>query len=220
MSRTIQNLLVWNKPLIDTCQYCSTSRANQALRSLANEGFQNRGFVKRFLPSSPLPPLSFLALVSFLVRPKPKIPLLGLSLLRNQTETLATQARRFIETLFPVETIYLWDRLRFLSGQWVQLKRMQALRLKGQELKYFGFLLVVWIICPNGLARILNKVRRVRKRGNLRPTGKECQTSHGNEKYWSATIKKADVTKIEVPAKGLGFQPPSHQNPHLKSHHA
>ena len=63
------------------------------------------------------------------------------------------------------------------------MKRIQALRLKGQELKYFGFLLVVWIICPNGLARILNKVRSVRKRGNLRPTGKECQTSHGNEKY-------------------------------------
>ena len=69
------------------------------------------------------------------------------------------------------------------SGQYVQLKGIQALRLKGQELKYLGFLLVVWIICPNGLARILNKVRRVRKRGNLRPTGKECQTSHGNEKY-------------------------------------
>ena len=35
----------------------------------------------------------FLALVSFLARPKPRIPFLGLSLLRNQTETLATQAR-------------------------------------------------------------------------------------------------------------------------------
>ena len=40
-------------------QYCSTSLANQALRSLANVGFQNRGFVKRFLPSSP-PPRSFI----------------------------------------------------------------------------------------------------------------------------------------------------------------
>ena len=35
---------------------------------------------------------SFLALVSFLARSKPKVPFLGLSLLRNQTETLATQA--------------------------------------------------------------------------------------------------------------------------------
>ena len=33
------------------------------------------------------------ALVSFLARPKPRIPFLGLSLLRNQTEKLATQAR-------------------------------------------------------------------------------------------------------------------------------
>ena len=33
-------------------------------------------------------------------------------------------------------------------------------------------------------------------------------------------MKKADVTKIEVPAKALGFQPSSHQNPHLKSHYA
>ena len=36
-------LSVWNTPLIDTCQHCSTSRANQALLLLANAGFQNRG---------------------------------------------------------------------------------------------------------------------------------------------------------------------------------
>ena len=46
------------KPLIDTCQYCLTSRANQALRSLANAGFQNRGVCLQAFPSfpSPLPP--------------------------------------------------------------------------------------------------------------------------------------------------------------------
>ena len=33
-----------------------------------------------------------MAHVSFLARPNPKIPLLGLSLLRKQTETLVTQA--------------------------------------------------------------------------------------------------------------------------------
>ena len=33
-----------------------------------------------------------MALVPFYVRTKPKIPFLGLSLLRKQTETLATQA--------------------------------------------------------------------------------------------------------------------------------
>ena len=35
---------------------------------------------------------SILAFVSFLARSKPKIPFLGLSLLRNLTETLTTQA--------------------------------------------------------------------------------------------------------------------------------
>ena len=35
----------------------------------------------------------FLALVSFLARPKPRISFLGLFLLRNSTETLATQAK-------------------------------------------------------------------------------------------------------------------------------
>ena len=66
----------------------------QALRSLANAGFQNRGVCLQAFPSfpSPSPHFHFLALVSFLARPKPRIPFLGLSLLRNQTETLATQA--------------------------------------------------------------------------------------------------------------------------------
>ena len=39
----VTDLTKKNTPLIDTCQHCSTSRANQALRLLANAGFQNRG---------------------------------------------------------------------------------------------------------------------------------------------------------------------------------
>ena len=101
-------LSVWNKPLIETCQYCSTSRANQALRSLANAGFQNRGVCLQAFPSfpSPSPHFHFLALVSFLAQPKPRIPFLGLSLLRNQTETLATQAKISQEAFFRF-SIYL-----------------------------------------------------------------------------------------------------------------
>ena len=37
--------------------------------------------------------INFLALVSFVARSEPKVPFLGLSLLRNQTETLARLAR-------------------------------------------------------------------------------------------------------------------------------
>ena len=61
--RTIHDLSVWNKPLIDTCQYCSTSRANQALHSLGNAGFWNRGVCLQAFPSSPSP--SFIILLSF-----------------------------------------------------------------------------------------------------------------------------------------------------------
>ena len=64
VSRTVHDLSVWNKPLIDTCQYCSTSRANQALRSLSIAGFQNRRVCLQAFPSFPSPspsppPLSF-----------------------------------------------------------------------------------------------------------------------------------------------------------------
>ena len=95
---------VWNKPLIVTCQHCSTNRVNQALRSLANAGFQNRGDCLQAFPSfpSPSPHFHFLALVSFLARSKLRIPFVGLSLLRNRTETLATQAKFIFATLsFP-----------------------------------------------------------------------------------------------------------------------
>ena len=48
-------------------QYCSTSLANQALRSLANVGFQNRGVcLQAFLSfPSPSPPPSFIFWLSF-----------------------------------------------------------------------------------------------------------------------------------------------------------
>ena len=51
------------------------------------------GGEESFLPSPSSSPLfHFLALVSFLARSKAKISFPGLCLLRNQTETLATQA--------------------------------------------------------------------------------------------------------------------------------
>ena len=59
------DLLVWNKPLIDTWQHCSRSRANQLLRLLANAGFQNRGDCLQAFPSFPSPPPSFIFWLSF-----------------------------------------------------------------------------------------------------------------------------------------------------------
>ena len=80
MSRTIHDLSVWNKPLIDTCQYCSTSRANQALRSLANAGFQSRG-----LSTS----------VSFLPLPLPLFPFFGFRFISREVKTENSFPRSF-----------------------------------------------------------------------------------------------------------------------------
>ena len=62
--------------------------------------------------------VNFLALVSFLARSEPKVPFLGLSLLRNQTETLARLARLKTDKLHfgwiaPVQPPRL---LRFLNA--------------------------------------------------------------------------------------------------------
>ena len=58
--------LIRSKQTFD--RHMSSSRANQALRSMANAGFQNRGVClqvcKRFLPS-PSPPPSFIFCLSF-----------------------------------------------------------------------------------------------------------------------------------------------------------
>ena len=50
-----------------------------------------RGWGREETFPSPSPHCHFSVLVSFLARPKPRIQFLCLSLLRNQTETLATQ---------------------------------------------------------------------------------------------------------------------------------
>ena len=66
-------------------------RARNGASKRARRGW-GRKEGNRSPPPPPPSPLHLLALVSFLARPKPRIPFLGLSLLRNQTETLATQA--------------------------------------------------------------------------------------------------------------------------------
>ena len=75
--------------------------------------FKIEGFCLQAFPSFPSPYFHILALVSFLARPKRRIPFLGLSLVRNQTETLATQANE-MRTLWHNELVssilFLWDK--------------------------------------------------------------------------------------------------------------
>ena len=74
----------------------SKERGTRVKESAKNGALKRAGWGwgSKDLPSSPPPPPPplFLALVSFLARPKPKIPFLRLSLVWKQTETLATQA--------------------------------------------------------------------------------------------------------------------------------
>ena len=64
------------RPLIDTCQKCSTSPANHEPRSPANGGFQNPGVCPQAVPSfsSPIPTVLFLALAPFSAQAKHRKP--------------------------------------------------------------------------------------------------------------------------------------------------
>ena len=72
--------------------------------------FENRGVCLQAFPSfpSPSPLFHFLAFVLFLAQSKPKIPFLGLSLLRNLTETLATQATSGL-TMVSLAAVFWWS---------------------------------------------------------------------------------------------------------------
>ena len=67
-------------------------RESKTARKMAQVKERGGGEEVSFLPFH-LPLFHFLALVSFLAWSKPKVPFLSISLLRNQTETLATQAK-------------------------------------------------------------------------------------------------------------------------------
>ena len=64
------------RPLIDTCQKCSTSPANHEPRSPANGGFQNPGVCPQAVPSfpSPTPTVLFLAIAPFSAQAKYRKP--------------------------------------------------------------------------------------------------------------------------------------------------
>ena len=64
------------RPLIDTCQKCSTSPANHEPRSPANGSFQNPGVCPQAVPSfpSPTPTALFLAIAPFSAQAKYRKP--------------------------------------------------------------------------------------------------------------------------------------------------
>ena len=68
-------------------------RESKTSRKRARVNEQGGGFKVRFKEVDGRGGKERWFLVPFLARSKPKIPFLGLSLLRNQTKTLATQAK-------------------------------------------------------------------------------------------------------------------------------
>ena len=112
-----------------------------SLRSKRFRAVTEQGPREKWLSPSPL--FHFLALVSFLARPKPRISFLGLSLLRNSRETLATQATG----VFVILKMAIWvkqvqagriDVGRPLGGRWA-VKRADpckgVMQSTGLELK-------------------------------------------------------------------------------------
>ena len=69
-----------------------TGASKRARRGWGRKEGNFPSFPLTFLPFPPPRLFYFLVLVSFIARAKPKIPFHGLFLLRNQTETLPTQA--------------------------------------------------------------------------------------------------------------------------------
>ena len=86
-------IIVWLTKPIRRCVHC----------------VQNWGVCLQAFPSFPSPLFHFLALVSFLAWPKPRILFLGLSLLQNQMETLATQARIAMMLYWLSQPFYVFE---------------------------------------------------------------------------------------------------------------
>ena len=76
---------IWNGHFLKKRYFMSNLACEASVSVLFwSKGHAKNGASKRLFHVLPL--------VSFLARPKPRISFLGLSLLRNSTETLATQA--------------------------------------------------------------------------------------------------------------------------------
>ena len=101
------------RPLIDTCQKCSSSPANHEPRSPANGSFQNPGVCPQAVPSfpSPTPTVLFLALAPFSAQAKYRKPrssvflcsqTLRKRLLRRLYKCLRDQGPEYLSEFFNV----------------------------------------------------------------------------------------------------------------------
>ena len=144
LSRTIHDLSIWNKPLIDTCQYCSTSRANEALRSLAN----SRGLSASvsFLPPS-LPPLSFFRSRFISRAAKTENPVFLCSeTQRKRLLRRLTAKKNYLGFATPrnVLKLFFWDKIGHVKSVSFRLSRLlDEVRLSGKLVEisrdYFEF---------------------------------------------------------------------------------
>ena len=92
------------RPLIDTCQKCSTSPANHEPRSPANGGFQNPGVCPQAVSSfpSPTPTVFFLGSRPIFRAGKiPKTPFLGCSSVFLCSQTLRKRLLRRLIFSYP-----------------------------------------------------------------------------------------------------------------------
>ena len=110
----------------------------------------------------------FLFVVSFFPRSKPKIPFHGLFWLRNQTETLATQAMSLTESVRPESSHSLFS---------VSQNKQSTCdrKLNRQVVFWFAWLLFVetkgtinklWELCFNFLNNFWNNINEAKNRGN------------------------------------------------------
>ena len=100
------------RPLIDTCQKCSTSPANHEPRSPANGSFQNPGVCPQAVPSfpSPTPTVLFLALAPFSAQAKYRKPRSSVFLCSQ------TLRKRLLRRLWHTRVMHFCFLLKRTSG--------------------------------------------------------------------------------------------------------
>ena len=123
-----------------------------------------------------------MALVSFLARPKPKIPFPGLSLIQNQTETLVTHGAVFIELDFlSVSQYSKWTKIEKktdLANIWPHVWSITYHKL-ASFFPFFAFSLR--LTCCRCLAKNAKKKKKKKKENEWKKNDTE-KTIYSEEK--------------------------------------